>query len=271
MSHAFSPPAVGHRRRAGRLTAAVVLIALLVALAAAAEASAAPLRWRDCGERGLQCASLRVPLNYAKPRGAQITIGLNRLRALDRKRRVGSLIYNPGGPGGAATRPLEIAAMGRPYFTADTRNRFDIIGMDPRGVGSSTRLKCSPAIFNRPVSLFPTSAAGFSRLVAQNRALGASCVRRSGRLLRYLDARYVARDIERVRRALRDGKLNFLGLSYGTLIGLEYANLYPRRIRTMALDGLLNHDVPGPRGNGRRGCCLRARAQSLLRLVRRDA
>ena len=104
MSHAFSPPAGGHRRRAGRLTAAVVLIALLVALAAAAEASAAPLRWRDCGERGLQCTSLRVPLNYAKPRGAQITIGLNRLRALDRKRRVGSLIYNPGGPGGAATR-----------------------------------------------------------------------------------------------------------------------------------------------------------------------
>ena len=244
MSHAFSPAAGGHRRRAGRLTAAVLLIALLVALAAAAEASAAPLRWRDCGERGLQCTSLRVPLNYAKPRGAQITIGLNRLRALDRKRRVGSLIYNPGGPGGAATRPLELAAMGRPYFTADTRNRFDIVGMDPRGVGSSTRLKCSAAIFNRPVSLFPTSAAGFSRLVAQNRRLGASCVRRSGRLLRYLDARYVARDMERVRRALRDGKLNFLGLSYGTLIGLEYANLYPRRIRTMALDGLLNHDVP---------------------------
>ena len=244
MSHAFSPPAGGHRSRAGRLTAAVVLIALLATLVAAAEASAAPLRWRDCGERGLQCTSLRVPLNYAKPRGAQITIGLNRLRALDRKRRVGSLIYNPGGPGGAATRPLEIASMGRPYFTADTRNRFDIIGMDPRGVGSSTRLKCSAAIFNRPVSLFPTSAAGFSRLVAQNRRLGASCVRRSGRLLRYLDARYVARDMERVRRALRDGKLNFLGLSYGTLIGLEYANLYPRRIRTMALDGLLNHDVP---------------------------
>ena len=69
-------------------------------------------------------------------------------------------------------------------------------------------------------------------------------MRRSGRLLRYLDARYVARDMERVRRALRDGKLNFLGLSYGTLIGQEYANLYPRRIRTMALDGLLNHDVP---------------------------
>jgi pimeloyl-ACP methyl ester carboxylesterase len=88
------------------------------------------------------------------------------------------------------------------------------------------------------------SAAGFFRLVEQNRALGASCVRRSGRLLRYLDARYVARDMERVRRALRDGKLNFLGLSYGTLIGLEYANLYPRRIRAMALDGLLNHDVP---------------------------
>jgi pimeloyl-ACP methyl ester carboxylesterase len=261
MDHACSPPAActvvpsidgeevrdragGPRCPARRLTAAVLLIVWLAALAAAAEASAAPLRWRDCGERGLQCASLRVPLAYAKPRGAQITIGLNRLPALDRRRRVGSLIYNPGGPGGPATAALEIAAMGRPYFTASTRNRFDIIGMDPRGVGKSTRLKCSAAIFNRPVSLFPTSAAGFSRLVAHNRALGASCVRRSGRLLRYLDARYVARDMERVRRALRDGKLNFLGLSYGTLIGMEYANLYPRRIRTMALDGLLNHAVP---------------------------
>ena len=148
MGHAFSPPAActvvpsidreevrdrvgGHRNRAGRLTAVVLLIVLLAALAAAAEASAAPLRWRDCGERGLQCASLRVPLDYGKPHGAQITIGLNRLRALDRKRRVGSLIYNPGGPGGAATAALEIAAMGRPYFTASTRNRFDIIGMDP--------------------------------------------------------------------------------------------------------------------------------------------
>jgi hypothetical protein len=109
MAHAFSPPAactvvprtnredvrdraLGHRSPAGRLTAALLLIVLLAALAAAAEASAAPLRWRDCGERGLQCASLRVPLNYAKPRGAQITIGLNRLRALDPMRRVGSLI-----------------------------------------------------------------------------------------------------------------------------------------------------------------------------------
>ena len=101
-----------------------------------------------------------------------------------------------------------------------------------------------PGHLQPPRFALPDQCRGFSRLVAQNRELGASCVRRSGRLLRYLDARYVARDIERVRRALRDGKLNFLGLSYGKLIGLEYANLYPRRIRTMALDGLLNDDVP---------------------------
>ena len=116
--------------------------------------------------------------------------------------------------------------------------------MDPRGVGLSTRVRCDPAAYNRPVSLFPRTAAQFRRLAHYDRALGRSCRKRTGPLLGHVDTLSVARDMEALRRALADGKLNFLGLSYGAEIGALYAERYPKRIRTIALDGILDHSIP---------------------------
>jgi pimeloyl-ACP methyl ester carboxylesterase len=215
--------------------------------AAAQSAQPATLTWHACAADApptLECAELQVPLDYAQPGGPQITVGINRLKASDPARRIGSLIFNPGGPGGAATVLVAAAAGGIPVFTPAVRERFDVIGMDPRGVGSSTPVRCDPAVWNDAVPLFPRDAAAFERLVAHNRALGESCLRLTGPLLGHVDTVSVARDLEALRLALGDGKLNYLGLSYGTQLGQTYAALYPQTIRVMALDGALDHAVP---------------------------
>jgi hypothetical protein len=116
--------------------------------------------------------------------------------------RSAGLFINPGGPGGAASEALAAQASGQAYFTKAVTEHFDLICMDPRGVGLSAPVRCDPALFNQPVSLLPTDHAGFDALVAHNRAFGESCLRRTSPLLRHLDAVQQARDMEAVRRAL---------------------------------------------------------------------
>jgi pimeloyl-ACP methyl ester carboxylesterase len=236
----------------GRRRASASHVLVVVALGGAlAGAGAAPswgaIRWHGCGRGaplGLQCGAIPVPLNYAHPRGRQIPLGFARLGASDRKHRVGSLIVNPGGPGGAGSQVVAAEAAGLHVWHPALHRRFDLIGMDPRGIGLSTPVRCDPAIYNRIVTFAPGSRAAFRRLAARVRALGRSCLRRTGPLLRHVDTVSVARDMERLRRALGDGKLNFLGLSYGAEIGALYAARYPTRIRTMALDGIFDHGLP---------------------------
>src|SRR3954468_12183265 len=245
--------------RVARLAA--LALATLVAATTVATASAAPhrpaapglgaeprskIRWHRCERQlpaSLRCGELAVPLDYRHPRGAKIRLGFNRLRAQDRRRRVGSLIVNPGGPGGAGSDVVALEAAGPGPWHPALGRRLDLIGMDPRGVGLSTRVRCDPAVYNRPVSLFPRTAAQFRRLANYARALGRSCRKRTGALLGHVDTLSVARDMEALRRALADGKLNFLGLSYGAEIGTLYAERYPKRIRAMALDGILDHSI----------------------------
>ena len=107
-----------------------------------------------------------VPLDYSRPHGAKITVGFNRLRAHDRAHRVGSLIVNPGGPGGAGSAVVAVEAAGKHLWHPALHERFDLIGMDSRGIGMSTRIKCDPAVFNQPVSLFPRTEAEFDRVTA---------------------------------------------------------------------------------------------------------
>lgn len=138
---------------------------------------------------------------------------------------------------------MAVEAAGGGLWHPSLHRRFDLIGMDPRGVGRSTPVRCDPAVYNRPVPLFPRTAAQFWRLASYARALGRSCRKRTGPLLGHVDTLSVARDMEALRRALADGKLNFLGLSYGAEIGTLYAERYPGRIRAMALDGILDHSI----------------------------
>ena len=235
------------RARGGRVFAVVAFAGALALTGAAPSWGRGTIRWHGCGQgapRDLQCGAIGVPLNYAHPRGRQIRLGFARLRASDRKHRVGSLIVNPGGPGGAGSEVVAAEAAGLHLWHPALHRRFDLIGMDPRGIGLSTPVRCDPNIYNRIDSFAPRSRAQFGRLAANVRALGRSCLRRTGPLLRHVDTVSVARDMERLRRALGDGELNFLGLSYGAEIGALYAARYPTRIRTMALDGVFDHGLP---------------------------
>jgi pimeloyl-ACP methyl ester carboxylesterase len=204
------------------------------------------IAWHGCGSDApprLQCGQLSVPLDYADPGGAQIALGFARLPAQDRTHRVGSLIVNPGGPGGAGSEVVGLEAAGGRLWHPALHRRFDLIGMDPRGIGTSTPIQCDPAAWNQPVSLFPRNAAEFDQLQSYVGAVGESCLAMTGPLLGHVDTLSVTRDMEALRQALGDGKLNFLGLSYGAEIGTLYAERYPKRIRTMALDGILDHSI----------------------------
>jgi pimeloyl-ACP methyl ester carboxylesterase len=235
------------RPRRVAVTAALAVTLGIVAVAPGSSGAAlGQVRWHGCGQglpSSLQCGELAVPLDYRDPTGPKIRLGFNRLRAQDRAHRIGSLIVNPGGPGGAGTDVVAVEAVRGGLWHPALRRRFDLIGMDPRGVGTSTPVRCDPAVYNRPVSLFPRSPAQFGRLARYARDLARSCRERTGPLLGHVDTASVARDMEALRRALGDGKLNFLGLSYGAEIGALYAERYPTRIRAMAIDGILDHSI----------------------------
>lgn len=119
--------------------------------------------------------------------------------------------------------------------------------MDPRGVGLSTPIKCDPNLWNQRTSIFPTTEEEYDSLVAHNKALGESCAKLTGNLINHLDTVHVVEDFELFRRAINSGSnegLNFLGVSYGTQIGVQYAEKYPENINRFVLDGVLDHSLP---------------------------
>ena len=149
--------------------------------------------------------------------------------ARDPAQRIGSLIFNPGGPGGAALYPRRASRRAAtPVFTDAVLDHFDVIGMDPRGTGTSTPVRCDPDVWNEYVSRFPHGRSGASRICARTpQAVGESCLRLTGPLLGHLDTVSAARDMERVRLALGGEPLNYLGLSYGTRVGCHLRAALP--------------------------------------------
>jgi pimeloyl-ACP methyl ester carboxylesterase len=192
--------------------------------------SAVPVAGRRCGQ-------VRVPLDWSAPHGRMITLSLHVDPATGAGARIGALFVNPGGPGASATVLVDRAIE---RFPAELRERFDIVGLDPRGVGESSPLPCDGSLQPTAADLDPHSPAAFTALIAKNRAFAASC----GPLLSHVDTVSTARDLEAVRRALREPSLNWLGFSYGTSIGNTYASLFPHRIRVIAGDGVLDHSLP---------------------------
>lgn len=203
------------------------------------------IQWGACPKGApatLDCGQLQVPVNWSDPGGDQITLGISRLNATDKANRIGSLIINPGGPGEAASTLCLGQALGEPVFGDVVAQRFDLICPDPRGVGYSTPLVCDPEVWNaNAVSIFPTTEDEFVQLIAANKARGENCLNLTGALVNNLDSISIARDFEAVRLGLNDGPLNYLGLSYGSLFGYTYAQLYPDNIRAMAIDGIVDH------------------------------
>ncbi|HWO62416.1 MAG TPA: alpha/beta hydrolase [Umezawaea sp.] len=203
---------------------------------------APPLAWTDCGD-GFQCATAEVPLDYHDPKGPKIGLGVTRKQATDPAQRIGSLFLNPGGPGGGTDALVRFFSTAGP---SELRARFDIIGFDPRGVERSSPLACqSQAEYTEAWSQATSRPAegGFDRSLVQGKQFADACQRESARLLPFVGTEYVARDMDLMRQAVGDEKLNYFGISYGTYIGTVYANLFPDRIRVLALDGAYNPET----------------------------
>ena len=149
----------------------------------------------------------------------------------------------PGGPADPASPLVGDQAAGFSLFPPDITASFDIIGFDPRGVGPlSTPITCDPEIFNRRVSYYPTTEDEYKDIVSANKAAWSNCASLTGPLLFNVDSRSQAHDLEALRIALEDGPLNFLGISYGTILAQTYAKMYPHSFRTIAMDAVIDHN-----------------------------
>lgn len=204
-----------------------------------ARAVAAP-SWIPCRD-GFQCADVSVPLDYDMPAGEKITISVIRLPAASSQRRIGSLFVNPGGPGGSGVEVVRGVAQLLPL---ELRERFDIVGFDPRGILRSTPLRCystlAQAVRGLPPFAFPVTTTQENTWIAANQRLGTACGRHAGPILGHMSTADVARDMDYLRRAVGDDTLTYLGLSYGSVLGQTYANLFPDKVRSLVIDGVLD-------------------------------
>ncbi|MEV7624714.1 alpha/beta hydrolase [Actinoplanes sp. NPDC089786] len=200
------------------------------------------LKWYKCYSYA-ECATAQVPLDYDRPRGQKTEIALVRVRATDRKHRIGSLFVNPGGPGGSAT---EMAMLSPLFLSEAVLSRFDIVGMDPRGVGFSDHAECFTSTRAQTVALkgmtpvFPYGKKEEKAFIASAEKLGRACSTTGRPLTGSMSTAEVARDMDVMRRAVGDKKLTYLGFSYGSALGNYYANMFPDRFRAIAIDGVIN-------------------------------
>ncbi|MEV6490925.1 alpha/beta hydrolase, partial [Actinoplanes sp. NPDC051633] len=185
--------------------------------------------------------------------GRTIELALTRLPATNPERRIGSLFVNPGGPGNSGVEFVRATA--RDAYPADVLARFDIVGMDPRGVAASTPVRCFASEserkqFMNKYILIPVTRAEHAAAARKAADLAQRCHARMGWLLPHLSTANVARDLDRLRQAVGDRKLSYVGYSYGTYLGATYANMFPSKVRSLALDG--NTDPPAYAGGPRR-------------------
>ena len=197
----------------------------------------AKAKWTDCGS-GFQCATIRVPKDYADPAKGTLQLALLRLPATDRAQRIGSLLINPGGPGGSG---VDFVRDGASQFPSAIRARFDLVGFDPRGVNTSSPVRCIDNLDPQAdLDPSPDNGAELAALVDQQHQYADACARRNADVLPYLSTAAVVDDLDTIRAAVGDEKLSYLGFSYGTLIGSMYADKYPEKIRAMVLDGAID-------------------------------
>ena len=202
------------------------------------------VKWRGCGKQ-YDCATVSVPEDYREPKGEKVKLALIRLPAPNPKRRIGSLIVNPGGPGGSGVDFVKYAAL--QTLPAELRVRFDIVGFDPRGVARSEPVSCGDGAPQQFLGrdLVPESAGEVAPILSAARNLAAACGSAGGSLLPHMSTENVARDLDRIRRAVGDRQLTYLGYSYGTTIGLKYAEQFPGKIRALVLDGPVDPAIDG--------------------------
>jgi len=237
------------RRTISASLVATVMVAAVPLLlgGGAARANTATPDWKPCAgsatpgaAQTFQCATVQVPLDYDATRGHQIGIRLIRKPARNRAHRLGTLFWNPGGPGGAATTS---AAFFVPRFPAAVRARYDIVSFDPRGIGASAPLKCfdNPAqeafLLGQAPPGFPVNENEQKKQADVYQQFDRACASHGGLIQYHMGTANVARDLDRLRAVVGDKKLNYYGPSYGSYLGATYANLFPSKVGRMVLDG----------------------------------
>ncbi|MEW1954491.1 alpha/beta hydrolase [Terrabacter sp. NPDC080008] len=199
------------------------------------------LRWSPCSDnRQQQCTTMQVPVDYSQPGGDRFTLALRKAPATDPAKRVGSLVINPGGPGGSG---VEYAQYSSFVFSPAVRAAYDIVGFDPRGIGASSPVRC---LTNSDMDLLfsadptPDSPAERAQLLADVDGVTARCAARGGTRARHMSTAEVAHDMDVMRVLLGDAKLNFFGGSYGTFLGAMYADAFPKKVGRMVLDSAMS-------------------------------
>ncbi|MCL1899848.1 MAG: alpha/beta hydrolase [Promicromonosporaceae bacterium] len=196
------------------------------------------ITWEPCGS-GLYCATILAPLSWSDPGAGSIDLALNLLPAVGQRQ--GAVLTNPGGPGGSGISFLEMAA-GAGIFGSHLRDAFDVVGFDPRGVGQSTPIVClddapKEAALARD---FSADEDGLQAAREATAAWAAACYENSGAIFGNVDTQSAARDMDLIRALLGEERLDFLGFSYGTLLGATYATLFPQYVGAFVLDGAID-------------------------------
>ena len=196
--------------------------------------------WSDC-QSDFECATVRVPVDYDDLTGETVELAVTRLPASDPGTRIGSLLLNPGGPGGSGVDFAQQSAS--VLFGEEVRAAYDLVGFDPRGVGNSDPIDCVSD--DRMDALQasdpnPDSAAEVGQAIDAYRDFAAGCQRDASQLLAHVSTVDVARDLDVLRTVLGEEQLDYVGFSYGTLIGAVYAELFPQRVGRMVLDGAVD-------------------------------
>ncbi|WP_231978620.1 alpha/beta hydrolase [Streptomyces sp. TLI_053] len=214
------------------------------------------LSWTPCDD-GYECTTFRVPLDYDRPDGGDLTLAAVRAPAVPAGaggaaapgERLGSLLLNPGGPGGSAVEYVEGVA---PTYDAGVRARYDLVGLDPRGVGRSSPVTCLDGErmdAYTAADITPDDQAEIDALVAAAKEFAEGCRQRSGDRLGHLSTVEAARDTDVLRALLGDERLHYVGKSYGTFLGATYAGLFPGRTGRMVLDGAMDPSLDSLTGN----------------------
>ncbi len=203
------------------------------------------LTWEPCDDLeapdgvDLQCATATVPLDYDDPTGEPLALDLARVPAADQANRIGSLFVNPGGPGGSSREFVSFFGQLVPQAVSD---HFDVVGVDPRGVGPSARMVCQtderrPSF---PRAFFPTNDRQVGIQIRFESWFRRACRDNPAPVVAHMSTADTARDMDLVRQAVGDDLLSYYGISYGTQLGTTYAAMFPDRIRAMILDGVLD-------------------------------
>ncbi|MGC9441564.1 alpha/beta hydrolase [Streptomyces sp. WG5] len=229
--------------------------AALAALPQATPAALTPyyeqrLNWRDCGVPGFQCATMKAPLDYAKPDRGDVRLAVARKKATGPGERLGSLLVNPGGPGGSAIGYLQqYAGIGYPKAV---RAQYDMVAVDPRGVARSEPIECLDGremdAYTR-TDVTPDDEREADKLVGAYKEFAEGCGADAPKLLRHVSTAEAARDMDVLRAVLGDKKLTYVGASYGTFLGATYAGLFPDRVGRLVLDGAMDPSLPARRLN----------------------